>query len=133
MALKSRKEAAPSTEREPLSEIDDCFNRFGRSHREPRLPCSRRHSKLRIPAQSSSYKLIELPGRVSRSRTRTDAQHLVLTENDKSDEQERSFDQREAGGLGETLLSGPTGHSLQRRATRSTGSAGHRGEVGGKE
>ena len=38
---------------------------------------------------------------------------LALTENDKSDDQERVFDQREAGGsLGEIPLSGPTGHSL---------------------
>lgn len=40
---------------------------------------------------------------------RRDIDYLVLTENDKSDEQEWATDQQEAGG---SLLKSPTGHSL---------------------
>lgn len=42
---------------------------------------------------------------------------LVLTENDKSDEQEWATDHQEAGrGLRESLLEIPAGHPLYRRA-----------------
>lgn len=42
---------------------------------------------------------------------------VVLTENDKSDEQEGATDHQEAGrGPRETLLENPTGHPLYRRA-----------------
>lgn len=42
---------------------------------------------------------------------------LLLTENDKSDDQERATDHQEAGGgPRESLLQNSTGHSLYRRA-----------------
>src|SRR6266436_1839559 len=61
------------------------------------LPDSRPYSKLRIPAQSSSYKSINL---LRREKVPMDAQErycLVLTKNDKSDEQEGTADRQEAG------------------------------------
>ena len=43
---------------------------------------------------------------------------LALTENNKSDEQERATDQQEARGCPrESLFESPTGHSLYRRAS----------------
>jgi hypothetical protein len=64
-----------------------------------------------------------------------DAQHrnsLVLTENNKSNKQERTLDQQDAGpGLRETLLS-PIGHTLQRRARGELGGGGGR-ELWGEE
>lgn len=53
---------------------------------------------------------------------------LILTEDNKSDDQEWVSDQQEAGGyLGEIPLSGPTGHSLSRK--RAFGMRGERGGV----
>jgi hypothetical protein len=51
---------------------------------------------------------------------------LVLTENDKSDEQEGATDHQEAGrGPREPLLEKPTGHSLYRReGVRGVGERG---------
>jgi hypothetical protein len=68
------------------------------THRWLQLPNSRPYSKLRIPAQSSSYKSINL---LRREKVPMDTQErycLVLTENDKSDEQEGAADHQEAGG-----------------------------------
>jgi hypothetical protein len=88
IALKSKKEAAPLTERADSQQRS--FKLLKKSHRKPRQPCSHPHSKLRIPAQTSSYKLIELTREGGQWVTDMDAQHsyisLLLTENDESDE-----------------------------------------------
>jgi hypothetical protein len=52
---------------------------------------------------------------------------LILTEDNKSDDQERASDQQEAGGC--LPLSGPTGHSLSRKASVWNEGRGH-GEGG---
>jgi hypothetical protein len=60
---------------------------------------------------------------------------LVLTENDKSDEQEGATDHQEAGrGPRESLLENPTGHSLYRNLRAGVRGVGLRGrERGGEE
>ena len=58
----------------------------------------------------------------------------VLTENDKSDEQERCSDQQEArrGCLGETLLRGPIGHFSLTHGERAFGMRGEGRERRGR-